>query len=180
MNPTAARPPLGRVSIERVPEGDLAGVRELARRIWRVSYAGMLSAGQIEYMLEWMYSLERLRQDLRSGVVFEWPLWEGAPVGYLATQLDATDPVMHLHKLYVLPEQQGKGLGGLLLEHAVREAAQAGCRSVRLNVNKANHRAIACYRRHGFREEAAVVNDIGGGYVMDDYVMSRTVQGIPA
>jgi ribosomal protein S18 acetylase RimI-like enzyme len=40
-------------------------------------------------------------------------------------------------------------------------------------VNKGNHRAIACYRRHGFVEEASVVNDIGGGYVMDDYVMVR-------
>ena len=43
-------------------------------------------------------------------------------------------------------------------------------------MNKGNHRAIACYRRHGFVQEAPVVNDIGGGYVMDDYVMVRLLE----
>lgn len=43
-------------------------------------------------------------------------------------------------------------------------------------MNKGNHRAIACYRRHGFVQEASVVNDIGGGYVMDDYVMVRLLE----
>jgi ribosomal protein S18 acetylase RimI-like enzyme len=52
-------------------------------------------------------------------------------------------------------------------------------------VNKGNHRAIACYHRHGFLKEASVVNDIGGGYFMDDYVMVRpldpnTAQSVPS
>ena len=32
-------------------------------------------------------------------------------------------------------------------------------------------RAVGAYRRAGFREVRAQVTDIGGGYVMDDYVM---------
>ena len=124
-------------------------------------------------MLDWMYSLERLQHDRTSGVVFEWPIVAQIPVGYMATQIDSPAAVLHLHKLYVLPQFQGKGLGGRLLEHSIQAATQAGCRSVRLHVNKGNHRAIACYHRHGFSREASVVNDIGGGYVMDDYVMVR-------
>lgn len=168
MNPLAAQ-----VRIEPVGPADLQNVRALAEGIWRVSYAGLLSPGQIEYMLDRMYSPERLLQDWGSGVVFEWPVVEGVPVGYMATQADPTSAVLHLHKLYVLPDFQGKGLGGRLLEHSFQAASQAGCRRVRLHVNKGNHRAIACYRRHGFVQEASVVNDIGGGYVMDDYVMVR-------
>jgi ribosomal protein S18 acetylase RimI-like enzyme len=168
MNPRAAE-----ISIARAGEADLPNVRALAESIWRSSYAGLLSSGQIEYMLDRMYSPERLLQDWRSGVVFEWPVVDGVPVGYMATQADATTRVMHLHKLYVLPGFQRKGFGGRLLEHAFLSATRAECRSVRLHVNKGNLRAIACYRRHGFVEEASVVNDIGGGYVMDDYVMVR-------
>ena len=180
MNPSAAE-----VWIEPVDEADLPKVRDLAERIWRSSYAGLLSPGQIEYMLDWMYSLERLRRDWTSGVVFHWPIVDQIPVGYLATQTDPHAAVLHLHKLYVLPQFQGKGLGGRLLEHAFQAATQVGCRTVRLHVNKENHQAIACYHRHGFLKEASVVNDIGGGYFMDDYVMVRpldlnTAQSVPS
>ena len=180
MNPSAAE-----VWIEPVDEADLPKVRDLAERIWRSSYAELLSPGQIEYMLDWMYSLERLRRDWTSGVVFHWPIVDQIPVGYMATQTDPHAAVLHLHKLYVLPQFQGKGLGGRLLEHAFQAATQAGCRTVRLHVNKGNLRAIACYHRHGFLKEASVVNDIGGGYFMDDYVMVRpldlnTAQSVPS
>jgi len=168
MNPLEAE-----VWIEPVGEADLPKVRDLAERIWRSSYGELLSPGQIEYMLDWMYSLERLQHDRTSGVVFEWPIVNQIPVGYMATQTDPSTEVLYVHKLYVLPQFQGKGLGGRLLEHAFQAATQAGCRSVRLHVNKGNHRAIACYHRHGFLQEASVVNNIGGGYVMDDYVMVR-------
>ena len=178
-------PPAAEVWIEPVDEADLPKVRDLAERIWRSSYAGLLSPGQIEYMLDWMYSLERLRRDWTSGVVFHWPIVDQIPVGYMATQTDPHAAVLHLHKLYVLPQFQGKGLGGRLLEHAFQAATQAGCRTVRLHVNKGNLRAIACYHRHGFLKEASVVNDIGGGYFMDDYVMVRpldlnTAQSVPS
>ncbi|MFM7554895.1 MAG: GNAT family N-acetyltransferase [Verrucomicrobiota bacterium] len=168
------------IPVERLGEADLPQVRDLAQRVWPVSYAEMLSPGQIDYMLKRMYSLERLREDLRSGVVFEWPVRDGVPIGYLATSCDRSapgGPVLFLHKLYLLPEVQGRGLGGRLLDHVLRAAADLGCRRVRLNVNKANARAIACYRRRGFDIECSVVNDIGGGFVMDDHVMARPMAG---
>lgn len=37
-------------------------------------------------MLDWMYSLERLRRDWTSGVVFHWPIVDQIPVGYMATR----------------------------------------------------------------------------------------------
>lgn len=179
------KPPLARVTIKRVVETDLPRIRSLAERTWRTSYAGLLSAGQIEYMLDWMYSPERLLQDFRGGVAFDWPVVEGEPVGFMATRPETGEPTVPggatglallLHKLYVLPEFQGKGIGSHLLDHAVQRAAKAGCCCVRLRVNKGNHRAIACYLRHGFVQEASVVTDIGGGHVMDDHIMVRSVE----
>jgi len=40
-------------------------------------------------------------------------------------------------------------------------------------VNKRNVRAIKAYQRNGFEIADSVVTDIGGGFVMDDYVMAK-------
>jgi ribosomal protein S18 acetylase RimI-like enzyme len=42
-------------------------------------------------------------------------------------------------------------------------------------VNKRNRNAIAAYEKYGFRIVDSVVKDIGGGFVMDDYIMSKDV-----
>jgi diamine N-acetyltransferase len=46
---------------------------------------------------------------------------------------------------------------------------------VLLAVNKRNVNAINAYLKHGFRIAEAVVKEIGGGFVMDDYVMEKVV-----
>ena len=47
-----------------------------------------------------------------------------------------------------------------------------GSSSVYLTVNKGNDDTIAIYRKWGFEIIDSVVTDIGGGFVMDDYIMS--------
>ena len=44
-----------------------------------------------------------------------------------------------------------------------------------LAVNKRNGHAIAAYKKHGFKIVESALKDIGGGFVMDDYVMTRHV-----
>ena len=51
----------------------------------------------------------------------------------------------------------------------------AGARTLMLNVNKHNTQAIRAYEKHGFAIRDAVVVDIGGGFVMDDYVMAKRI-----
>ena len=42
-----------------------------------------------------------------------------------------------------------------------------------LNVNRNNTKAIRAYERAGWHVAEEIVADIGNGYVMDDYVMSK-------
>ncbi len=58
-----------------------------------------------------------------------------------------------------------------MLEYLRGLCREVGARTIWLTVNRRNERAIGAYRRAGFREVRAQVTDIGGGYVMDDYVM---------
>lgn len=43
--------------------------------------------------------------------------------------------------------------------------------AIYLTVNKHNESSIAVYRKFGFRMADAVTTAIGGGFVMDDYIM---------
>jgi ribosomal protein S18 acetylase RimI-like enzyme len=67
----------------------------------------------------------------------------------------------------------GRGLGSRLLQHVEQEVRAGAGRRLILSVNKRNARAIAAYKRNGFVVVESVVTDIGGGFVMDDYIMAK-------
>jgi ribosomal protein S18 acetylase RimI-like enzyme len=77
--------------------------------------------------------------------------------------------------LYLLPELHGHGLGSLLLQHVEVKVHATGAQRMVLAVNKRNARAITTYKRNGFAIIDSVVTDIGGGFVMDDYVMAKDI-----
>ncbi len=160
-------------SIRLATLADIPVICSLADRIWRTCYPGMISDEQIVYMLGWMYSPEKLGDEFARGVRYELLESASGPVAYLATEKQGD--ALYLHKLYLAPELHGLGLGRDLLEHVLDLARQSQLSVVRLNVNKSNSRAIKSYERAGFSIERTIVNDIGSGFVMDDYVMSRSV-----
>lgn len=166
-----------RQSVEIVPasEEHLPAIASLAGVIWREYYPLITGTEQIEYMLAWMYSLETMNSELRSGIRYERLLLDGELVGFASIGTIEEPGTIKLHKLYLLPRHHGQGLGTLLLKHCEDEARKRGARRMTLNVNKRNTQAIAAYQRNGFAIAESVVNDIGNGFVMDDYVMTKVL-----
>jgi diamine N-acetyltransferase len=164
------------VQIIPAAEADLPVIIDLAGVIWRACYPGIITHAQIEYMLARMYALEVMRDEIRSqGIRYDLLLVDGKPAGF-ASYGPASEPrVMKLHKLYLMAELHGRGLGSRLLQHVERKVRQLGARRLILSVNKRNAKAIAAYQRNGFVVADTVVTDIGGGFVMDDYVMAKNV-----
>ena len=152
----------------------MPAIARLAGVIWRKHYPGMISSEQIEYMLAKMYSLDTLREEmLRRAIRFE-RLLVGEDLAGFASYGPAEQPgIFKLHKLYLHPAWHRHGLGSLLLGHCEREAGKLGADRLMLMVNKQNLKAIAAYQRNGFAITDSVVADIGGGFVMDDYVMVK-------
>ena len=71
--------------------------------------------------------------------------------------------------------ERGKGYGKRAMEFVERLARDAGCSSITLAVNKKNTDSVAVYERLGFKISKAIVMDIGSGFVMDDYLMERSL-----
>jgi ribosomal protein S18 acetylase RimI-like enzyme len=156
-------------------EADIPELRALAERIWRSSYAALLVPGQIDYMLAWMYAPETIAHEMAEGVVWETAWLDDRMVGFHSCTPEPQAHQLKLNKLYLLPELQGQGLGQQLLEHVNQLALQCGATQVWLQVNKQNLRAIRSYERAGYAVERSAVFDIGGGFVMDDFIMTRPV-----
>jgi len=166
-----------RIRIVAATEGELAAVAELARVIWRRHYPGMISAAQIEYMLERGYSRAALlRFVTEAGAGLALARLDARLAGF-AAWYRADDPdEIKLDKLYVHQDFHRQGVGQRLID-ATADAAQAQRRpTIILNVNKNNAQAIRAYARSGFVIREAVIVDIGGGFVMDDYIMAKRLR----
>jgi GNAT superfamily N-acetyltransferase len=163
-----------KTQIVRAKEEHLPAISELAGIIWRACYPGIITHAQIDYMLARMYSLDVLCDEIHSqGICYDRLLLDGELAGFASYGPTSEPGVMKLHKLYLLLEMQGRGLGSRLLQHVEREVRAGAGRRLILSVNKRNARAIAAYQRNGFVTADSVVTDIGGGFVMDDYIMAK-------
>ena len=144
-------------------------IARLADTIWREHYIPIIGEGQVSYMLDRFQSARAIGQQAASGMRY-FVLWsEGKPVGYCAYEIRGED--LFLSKIYVLQWVRGKGLGKAALQCAADQARGENCRRITLTVNKFNSSSIAAYTRMGFRQGPPVQQDIGGGYIMDDYLM---------
>lgn len=129
-------------------------------------------------MLARMYSPDTLRDEICSqGIRFYRLVVEGRLAGFASIGPTDVPETWKLHKLYLRPELHGHGLGSRLLQHCENEARRFGARRLILAVNKRNLRAIAAYQRNGFAVERSVAVDIGGGFVMDDFIMAKDFSG---
>ena len=156
--------------VRQLSKADLSQVRELALRIFSVTYQEIVKQEQIDYMLDMFYAPENLLKQYESGQVFLVIYTEGKPTGYASyTPVNAVGEYK-LNKIYVDNRLQGQGLGRSLLNEVFSRIKNAGGKSLQLNVNRFN-KAVGFYKSIGFYIKKEELLDIGRGYYMDDYVM---------
>jgi GNAT superfamily N-acetyltransferase len=163
------------VRFDPLTPADFATVRDLGERIWRQHYASIISLAQIEYMLRGRYTDDRLAAYVDAADRWLCVVHRGdVAIGYFSwARVDAA--TVKLEQLYLLADVRGSGIGGRMLAHVEAAARGLGAARVMLTVNKQNRDALAVYERRQYRVRESAVFDIGGGFVMDDFVLEKDV-----
>ena len=169
------------IHISKASGEDIMCIHDMAQVVFRHTYREILSPEQMEYMMEWMYSPANLQKQLDEGHVYYIAYRDGKACGYVSVQpegiADDGRLLFHLQKIYVLPSEQGHGLGRALFDRAVahvREAAEGREARIELNVNR-NNPSIGFYHHLGLRILRQGDFHIGNGYYMNDYIMGLEI-----
>jgi ribosomal protein S18 acetylase RimI-like enzyme len=157
--------------IRKASPADISLIREMAYKIWPVTYGNILSQEQIDYMLNLIYGEEVLHEQMENNTEFIIAYDGVDAVGFASFSLTGPQ-VYKLHKIYVSPSQQGKGTGRFIIGELVKEMKTKGANILQLNVNRHNN-AKAFYEKLGFIVIKEEDIDIGSGYFMNDYVMEK-------
>ena len=165
------------LEIRKASVDEIVLIQALAKQTFPATYKEIISQQQIDFMMDWMYSIPNLRKQMDEGhLYFILYLENGSvPAGYVSIQKQGED-LFHLQKIYVLPEFQGMNLGKALFEHAVAEIKRdhpEPC-TMELNVNR-NNKAVAFYEKMGMHKARQGDFPIGKGFYMNDYIMAMDI-----
>ena len=150
----------------------MLAIQEIAKKTWPVAYGDILKKEQLEYMLDRFYSFSSLSASLNDGHLYYLYTENEVPLGFVSIQFMEDGRSMKIHKLYVLPNQQGKGIGEKLFQTAVSRMLDDGFKRLFLNVNRFNS-ALQFYLRMEMKIQKEENIDIGNGYWMEDFVMEK-------
>lgn len=162
--------------IRQATIADVETIRQIAEQTWWPAYSQILAKDQIAYMLGEIYSAEKITKQIAENqqtyLLLIADNHAAAFAAYSPREGDAA--IYKLHKLYCLPETQGKGYGKVLIEEVCKKTLEAGRHTLDLNVNRYNN-AKAFYEKMGFT--VAYEEDVPiGPYWMNDYVMRKELR----
>lgn len=130
-----------------LPEGGrLPGLR--IREAERTDLDKMATVDQAAFSPPWQMTRGEVRQGSRIGASTTVAEYEDALVGYQISTLYHNNA--HLARLAVLPEMQGKGIGGALLAELITYFLRRRVQSLTVNTQATNVRSQRLYERFGF------------------------------
>lgn len=156
---------------------DLYKVKQIAEATWPPTFGSMLPAEQLNYMLELIYNIESLRQQMEQGHRFILAEKNGDAVGFCSYEINykASRRLM-IHKVYLLPYVQGLGIGTKLLDRMTDIARLNNDTALRLKVFHLNLNAIHFYLKYGFSKSGTETTQFGNYEPILDYVMIKELQ----
>lgn len=148
---------------------EIIQLARVAKDIWYECYTELIPQEQIEYMLDRFQSEDALRDAIFKCNYTYFLLYDEEIIAYCGVQPQMDR--LFLSKLYVRKDKRGLGYASKLLDTAIEFGLTLKKRALYLTCNKENNESLEMYKAKGFQNIASQENDIGGGFVMDDFVL---------
>ncbi|MFD2939335.1 GNAT family N-acetyltransferase [Flavobacterium notoginsengisoli] len=164
------------IKITEASIDNIVKIQEIAHITWPITYGEILTSEQLEYMLDLIYSNEALSKQIQNKEQLFYLVSDSESViGFIGIEHNyKNEAVTKIHKIYLLPETQGKGCGKIVFESIEKMALENNSNQLLLNVNRFNT-ALNFYKKLGFEIKETVDIEIGNGYLMEDYVMGKQI-----
>ncbi|MFW0736057.1 GNAT family N-acetyltransferase [Flavobacterium sp. T12S277] len=162
------------ITISEATVSDIKLIQKIVHVTWPITYGEILTKEQLVYMLDLFYSEEALTDQLVKKEQLFYRIDEDQTnIGFIGIEHNYKGKaVTKIHKIYLLPETQGKGIGKKVIEEIEKLGAENNSHALSLNVNRFNT-ALGFYKKIGFEIIGESDLDIGNGYLMEDYVMEK-------
>ena len=153
---------------------DIKTIQEITNITWPITYGEILSKEQLDYMLGLFYSEEALAKQIENKEQLFYLISDSESIiGFIGIEHNyKNEAITKIHKIYLLPETQGKGIGKKVFDEIQNMALENNSKTLLLNVNRFNT-ALGFYKKIGFEVAEEVNIEIGNGYLMEDYVMEK-------
>lgn len=153
---------------------DIKTIQEITNITWPITYGEILSKEQLDYMLGLFYSEEALAKQIENKEQLFYLISDSESIiGFIGIEHNyKNEAITKIHKIYLLPETQGKGIGKKVFDEIQNMALENNSKGLLLNVNRFNT-ALGFYKKIGFEVAEEVNIEIGNGYLMEDYVMQK-------
>lgn len=148
-------------------------IARLAEIIWHEHFTPIIGEGQVNYMVDKFQSYSALTEQLKNGYEYYQIYFTGEFCGYCV--IHPEENRLFLSKLYLKKEVRGKHLATQAFQFLKNICRERGLCAIWLTCNKHNDGSLAVYRHLGFQTIDEQEADIGGGYIMDDYIMEYSL-----
>lgn len=152
---------------------ELEAIESMANIIWHEHYTPIIGQEQVLYMLDKFQSAQSMLAQIHQGYCYFTIFRSEEKIGYLS--YEKRGDTLFLSKVYLLKKARGKGWGREAFNFVIQKGIESGCRKVSLTVNRFNTNSIKAYEKAGFINMGETVQDIGKGFIMDDYLMEKSI-----
>ena len=146
---------------------------KFAKEVFIDYYTDLIGVKQSEYMVDLFLSEKAINKLIEEGAIFKLLLLDNEIIGFIEYQKQESK--VFLSKLYIHKNYRNKGYGKILFNDCVQYTKSINLNKIYLTVNKYNTPSYNTYIHLGFKVIDSVINDIGNGYVMDDYIMEYII-----
>jgi ribosomal protein S18 acetylase RimI-like enzyme len=171
-----------KIRIREAGSDDVDTLARVGHESFRTAYEDWSEPDDLVAHLDAFFSVEAIRKEIvLPGRHYLIASNDGQPAGFVKIR-ENTRPAevpatraLELHQVYVMPDQQRHGIGGLLIEAAAEFARDKAADGIWLSVWEDAPWAVNCYRKNGF-EKVGTIDFQLGRTVYRDLLMWRPVE----